>query len=99
MGGQQVGSGGIDPKVVHGPYDESLKQLGDLVVGIRIDAVPSNEGNRLAAQGRFYPLTLDKSGNLRVTMAESEGVTDQLLVLREVRDLMAEVRDLLLKIA
>ena len=52
-------------------YDEARKVLGGLVVGVRVDAVPADEADRLAAEGKFYPLTLDKNGFLRVTLPES----------------------------
>lgn len=77
-----------------------LQQLGELVVGVRVDAVPEAEADRLAADGKFYPLTLDETGCLRVRMPDGVKVkTEELEVLREIRDLLIESRDLLLKIA
>mgnify|MGYP001577754463 FL=1 len=76
------------------------KVIGDLVVGIRVDTLPTNEAERLAADGKFYPLTTDKDGNLRVALPATTIVkTEALEVLREIRDLLIENRDLLLKIA
>ena len=74
--------------------------LGEMVVGVRVDTVPAGEAERLAADGKFYPLTLDENGFLRVTLPDGIKVkTEELEVLRESRDLLVQVRDLLLKIA
>ena len=75
-------------------------KIGELVVGVRIDALPQSEAERLAGEGRFHPLTLDADGNLRVTMPDGISVkSEELEVLREIRNLLVESRDLLLKIA
>lgn len=80
--------------------DESRTLRGELVVGVRVDAVPKGDADRLAAEGRFYPLTVDADGQLRVVLPEGTRVeTAELAVLREIRDLLAESRDLLLRIA
>ena len=73
---------------------------GELVIGIRVDELPASEAERLAAQGKFYPLTTDKDGQLRVVLSGTTKVAmEELEVLREIRDLLIENRDLLLKIA
>lgn len=75
-------------------------QIGKLVVGVRIDDLPSGEAQRLATAGKFYPLTTDADGNLRVVTPDWINVrTEELEVLREIRDLLVQNRDLLLKIA
>ena len=75
-------------------------KLGETVVGVRIDTLPQEEAERLAADGTFHPLTIDKNGFLRVTIPDGITVkTEELAVLRESRDLLTEVRDLLMKIA
>ena len=99
---QEIGRLGLDLKTVNGPYEDRQRLLGELVAAIRVDTPPTGEATRIADDGGLYPLTVDKNGCLWVRVAgntDSEGVSDQLLVLREMRDLMAEVRDLLLKIA
>lgn len=75
-------------------------KVGELIVGVRLDTIPAGEGDRLAADQKFHPLTIDRNGFLRVTMPNGITVkTEELEVLRETRDLMVEVRDLLMKIA
>lgn len=81
-------------------YDEDRAQYGELIVGIRIDDLPTTEAARLVAAGKIYPLTVDKDGQLRVALTNAIDVRIQELeVLREIRDLLVENRDLLLKIA
>lgn len=97
---QQAYTQAVDPKAVNTPYDTTGKTLAELVTGIRIDTVPANEGERLAAAGEFYPLTVDKNGFLRVTLPDGTKVeSTESEVLREIRDVLFEVRDLLMKIA
>lgn len=80
--------------------DQVRRLTAELVTGIRVDTLPRHDGERLAAEGKFYPLTTDQDGNLRVVTPEWISVrTDELEVLREHRDLLREIRDLLLKIA
>lgn len=75
-------------------------KFGELVVGVRVDAVPEVEAKRLAAEGQFHPLTIDPSGFLRVTLPDGIKVkTEELEVLRAIRELLIELRDLLMKIA
>ena len=90
----------MSQQAINTNFDSSRRNLGDLVVGIRVDALPQGEAERLAAAGQFYPLTVDERGCLRVAIPEGSKVdTEELEVLREIRDLLAEHRDLLLKIA
>lgn len=85
-------------QLADGKYEP--KQLGELVVGVRVDAIPEVEADRLAAEGKFHPLTIDKNGCLRVRMPDGIKVqNEELEVLREIRDLCAESRDLLVKLA
>lgn len=97
---QQVGTGAVDPKAITGGDRLPGKQLGELVVGIRLDEVSTGEANRLASEGKFYPLTMDANGFLRVTLPEGTQVEpEELAVQRASHDLLIEIRDLLLKIA
>ena len=98
---QEVGSFGVDPKALTGrDQPNQKKQHGELVVGIRLDEVPTGEAKRLAGEGKFYPLTMDANGFLRVTLPEGAKVeTDELQVMREMALLLEEIRDALLKIA
>lgn len=97
---QQLGQHVIDVSAVNTSYDEVRKPaLADLAAGIRIDDAPTHDGQRLADEGEVYPLTIDNSGHLRVVMPANATVeTQELEVLREIRDLIIETRDLLLKI-
>lgn len=73
---------------------------GELVVGVRVDDLPEIERERLAGEGKFYPITTDSKGNLRVVTPDGIKVeTDELEVLRELLAVMIEVRDLLREIA
>lgn len=75
-------------------------RLGELVVGVRIDAIPQSEAERLAADGKFHPLTVDENGFLRVTVPDAVRVeSEELTVLREIRDLLTRGCDLLQQIA
>jgi hypothetical protein len=97
---QTVNTGALDVKAQGSAYDQTPPRRAKLVVGIRLDGVPAGEAQRLAAEGRFYPLTLDANGFLRVTLPEGTTVnTNERDVHRESRDLLEEIRDLLLKIA
>lgn len=87
-------------------YDErtgtstARKLLGELVVGIRVDTLPAGDAERLADEGKFYPLTTDANGNLRVVPPDWIKVQIQSLeVLSDMRTLLAECRDLLREIA
>lgn len=80
--------------------DEVTRLYGELIVAVRVDSPPTKEADRLAAAGNFYPLTSDADGHLRVVLRSDTSVqTEELEVLREIRDLLIESRDLLLKIA
>ena len=98
---QEVGSFGVDPKALTGSdQPNQKKQHGELVLGLRLDEVPTGEAKRLAADGKFYPLTMDSNGFLRVTLPEGTKVeTEELEVMREMSGLLEEIRDALLKIA
>lgn len=98
---QELGKQAVDLKTVGTPYDDPRKNLGEIIVGIRVDAVPANDAERLAEEGKFYPLTTDKNGFLRVVQPEGTSVETPEIValLTEIRDLMIEQRDLLLRIA
>lgn len=90
MSQQQVSAG----------FDSTKTTVGSLVVGIRVDTVPLNESTRIAADVEYYPLTLDKRGFLQVVLPGDTVIeTKELEVLREIRETMIEVRDLLQKIA
>ena len=90
----------MSQQAINTAYDAAQRNRGELVVGIRVDSLPTSEANRLAAEGKFYPLTTDADGNLRVVLSSLTKVeTQELEVLREIRDLLIENRDLLLKIA
>lgn len=97
---QQIDTRAVDPKAHGTVYEDVRKLLAELMAGIRVDVVPRNDSERLAQEGGFYPLTVDRDGFLRVTLPETVRVeTGELIVLREIRDLLIEQRDLLLKIA
>lgn len=97
---QQIGTQAIDPKAVNTPNDQPAKLIAELLTAIRVDTAPSHDGERLADEGQFYPLTVDTNGFLRVALPDGTKVeSSELEVLREIRDLLIENRDLLLKIA
>lgn len=97
---QDIDSRVIDAKAVNGPYEEVRKQLLALLAGIRTDAAPTGDAQRLAGEGNAYPLTVDKNGYLRVTMPEGAKVeATELEVLLRIEQLLIEQRDLLHKIA
>lgn len=81
-------------------YDEARKLQGGLVVGIRVDEVPTGEADRLAAEGKFYPLTMDAAGFLRVSLPETgtQVETQELEVLREILAVQQAMLAALLKI-
>ena len=88
-------------------YDGEQRNLGMLIVGVRIDDLPTGESERLVAAGQFHPLTFDANGNLRVVAPPAQAETsDEVRLLKDIRDLLIEnrnlqieTRDLLLKIA
>lgn len=74
--------------------------LGQTIIGVRVDDLPEGEAQRLAAEGKWYPLTTDKDGNLRVTFPASSMVeVAELEVLIRIEQLLIEQRDLLRQIA
>lgn len=81
-------------------YADARKVVGGLVVGIRVDELPTNEADRLAAEGKFYPLTLDSGGFLRVSLPDSgtKVETAELEVLREILAVQQSMLAALLKI-
>ena len=86
---QLTGGRAVDPKAITGEDALDQKQLAELVVGIRLDSVPTGEAQRLAGEGKFYPLTMDANGFLRVTLPEGTKVkTEELEVLQEIRTLL-----------
>jgi len=100
MAQQAINTRAVDSDRKADGTDETRRVLGELVVGVRVDTLPASDAQRLAAEGKFYPLTLDRDGQLRVVTPDWIKVqTQELEVLRELRDLMAETRDLLMKIA
>ena len=72
------------------------KQQGEMVFGIRIDALPENEAEVLAKEGYFYPLTLDAKGQLRTVLPSDQKIVaaEQQLLL-ECRNLLEQIRDVL----
>ena len=75
-------------------------QRGELVLGIRIDALPESEAKRLADAGFFHPLTLDKDGSLRVALrSDTQVAVKSLAVFEDMRLLLIELRNLLMEIA
>ena len=89
----------MSDQLVSTAYDAGKRTLGELVVGIRVDAVPAGEAERLAAAGQFYPLTVDARGFLRVTLPEGTTVaTGELEVWREILAVLKDIRASLLKI-
>lgn len=71
---QEIGGGLVDPKAITGADRLKNKNLGELVGAVRIDSVPTGEAQRLAAEGKFFPLTVDANGFLRVTLPEGTEV-------------------------
>ena len=97
---QESRTGTVDLKAVNTPYEDYAKQLGELLLAIRLDSSPAAEAARLTAEGKYYPLTVDANGFLRVTLPEgTKVVVGMPELLEEMRDLLSEMRDLLLKIA
>ena len=79
---------------------ETRRLLGELVVGVRVDDLPAGDAERLAAAGKFHPLTTDKDGNLRVAFPAGAKVEiTELEVLLRIEALLIENRDLLRQIA
>ena len=73
---------------------------GELVVGVRVDTPPEIETERLAGNEKFHPLTTDEKGQLRAVLPDGiEVETGALGLLTEIRDLLIDCRDLLMKIA
>lgn len=80
--------------------DRARTLHGESLAVIRVDDLPKGEADRLAAEGKWYPVTCDKNGHLRVALPDSTKVeVTELEVLCEIRELLKENRDLLLKIA
>lgn len=103
MSQEQVNTKAVD-LVGHGTANDEFKdrrQIGNLVIGVRIDDLPEDETARLAAEGYFSPLTIDPNGNLRVALPPSgtKVETQELEVLIRIEQLLIEQRNLLLKIA
>jgi hypothetical protein len=93
---QQAGSRAVDPKALTGADALNQRQLAELVVGIRLDSVPTGEAQRLAAEGKFYPLTVNANGFLRVVLPEGTEVkTQELEALLRIETLMGQMVDLL----
>ena len=96
----QLNTKAVDLLTVNTANEDKKRQIGEMMLGIRIDAVPAHEGERLAREGNFYPLTLNKDGRLRAELPDGTKVEPlELEVLREQTALLIEIRDLLLKIA
>lgn len=91
----------MSERAINTNYDQDQQRnIGEMVVGIRIDTLPTGEASRLAAVGRFQPLTTDKDGNLRVVPPDGiKVVSAELEVLLRIEALLIEQRDLLLKIS
>lgn len=89
---QELGGGLVNPKALTGADKPKNKTLGELVGGIRLDSVPTSEANRLAAEGKFFPLTVDANGFLRVTLPEGALVeTEELGALLRIEKLLEEL--------
>lgn len=99
---QDMNAKGVDLTSVNTTYDEfkNRKRLGELVFGIRIDAVPESEAKRLADEGSFHPLTIDKGGFLRVVLPDSQQLeVKEQRVQSQMLALLEEIRDLLMGMA
>ena len=98
---EQMDTRAVDLTGINTPRDElkGVKRVGELVFGIRIDAVPESEAKRLADEGKFHPLTIDKNGFLRVVLPEAQKLQVNEQVQSEIRSLLEEIRDLLMEIA
>ena len=96
----------INSEAVPKDYEErtgrstTRRFLGESIVAVRVDDLPASEAERLAAEGKWYPLTVDQNGQLRVVTPDWIKVhVQELEVLRDSRDLLMQIRDLLMKIA
>lgn len=99
---QELGAKVVDPLSGNTTNDEfrGRSRLGELIFGVRIDALPESERKRLADEGALYPLTTDKDGNLRVVLRDDTEVgTKELEVLLRIEQLLIEQRNLLMSIA
>ena len=99
---EQVNTRAVDLVGIGTREDElpGRRLIGELVVGIRIDSLPASEAKRLADEGKFHPLTLDKDGNLRVVTPDWLKVEPkELEVLLRIEGLLQEQVALLRKIA
>lgn len=102
----------IDTKLID-PDDEYREKLDDsakrrayprkrmeFVGGVRVDDLPTSDSERLAAEGNFYPLTMDQDGCLWVRFPSGLKVeTAELEVLLRIESLLKEQVNLLRKIA
>lgn len=90
----------FDVNSINTAYDDGFVTTAGYVVAVRTDRLPLNEGERIGEDGDFYPFTVDRDGQLRVTFQETARVQIQTLeVFREIRDLVEKCHELLLKIA
>lgn len=91
----------MSQQAINTAYDSTQpKTSGELVVGLRVDSLPTGEARRLAAEGKWYPLTTDQDGNLRVSLPSTTKIEiSELSIFSRLEDLLSEIRDLLLKIA
>ena len=100
MSDQAIGRKVIDPKAITGEDKIDQKQLGRLVLCVRLDETSTGEQNRLAKEGEEYPMTVDANGFLRVVLPEGTEVESaELEVQRQSMVLLEQIRDLLMKIA
>ncbi len=96
---QEIGGGLVDPKAITGEDRLKNKNLGELVGGIRLDSVPTSEAQRLAKEGKFFPLTVDQNGFLRVTLPEGTKVeTEEMAVLLRIEALLEKLCEIGLQI-
>lgn len=90
----------VDPKALGTQEEIVRKLLAELVCGIRVDEAPTSETKRIADEGKFYPLTIDKNGFLRVSLPEGTKVeTQELEVLLRIEALLEQQVSLLQEIA
>lgn len=96
----------VNTEAVAQEYDErtgkltTRRLLGESFVAVRVDDLPTGEADRLAAEGKWYPLTTDANGQLRVVPPDWIKVQMQALeVWLRIEALLIEQRDLLREIA
>ena len=95
---QEMNSKAVDVANVNSSLDplRNQKKQGEMVFGIRIDAVPEGEAGALAQEGRFYPLTLDAKGRLYTVLpSDQKVVAQEQELLLECRNLLEQIRDIL----